>query len=69
MLDNLELPEEKGRKEEMKHGKRLTRKQKMLLASKHLNHENWLVERDTTEVTVFINKYDRNRKIEIFKGE
>ncbi len=51
----------------MKHGKSLTRKQKILLASKHLNPENWLVERDTTEVTVFINKYDKTRKFEVHK--
>ncbi len=51
----------------MKHGKSLTRKQKILLASKHLNPESWLVERDTTEVTVFINKYDKTRKFEVYK--
>ncbi len=57
---------EKGRKE-MKHGKSLTKKQKVLLASKHLKPENWLVERDTTEVTVFIHKYDKTRKFEVHK--
>lgn len=51
----------------MKHGKKLTKKQKMLLASKHLNYENWLLERDTNEVIVFINRYDKARKIEIYK--
>lgn len=51
----------------MKHGKNLTRKQKILLASKHLNPDNWLIERDTTEVTVFICKYDSNVKFEIHK--
>ncbi len=51
----------------MKHGKSLTRKQKILLASKHLNSDEWLVERDTTEVTVFINKYDKTRKFEVHK--
>ncbi len=58
---------EKGEKEEMKHGKSLTKKQKILLASKHLNPENWLVERDTTEVTVFIHKCDSDIKIEVHK--
>jgi len=53
----------------MKHGRRLTRKHKILLSSKHLNHEQWLLERDTTEKIVFIHKYDTNRKIEIYKGE
>lgn len=52
----------------MKHGKRLTKKHKILLENKHLNLENWLLERDTSAVTVFIHRYDETRKIEIQKG-
>lgn len=59
----------KGDEEEMKHGKRLTKKHKILLKEKHLNHENWLLERDTPNITVFIHRYDETRKIEIRKGE
>ena len=52
----------------MKHGRKLTKKHKILLKSKHLNPENWLLERDTPIVTVFIHRYDEDRKIEIQKG-
>lgn len=53
---------------EMKHGRSLTKKQKILLKEKRLNPEQWLLERDTPSVMVFINRYDKTRKIEIKKG-
>lgn len=52
----------------MKHGKKLTKKQKMFIASKHLNPEGWLLERATSEKMVLISKLG-DKKIEIHKGE
>lgn len=40
----------------MKHGKKLTRKQKEFLASKRLNPINWLVERNTNDKLVVVHK-------------
>ncbi|WP_195958019.1 DUF6906 family protein [Enterococcus gallinarum] len=40
----------------MKHGKRLTRKEKVLLTGKHLNPANWLVERRSVTSIVFLHK-------------
>ena len=52
----------------MKHGRKLARKHKILLKGKHLNPENWLLERDTPSIIVFIHRHDVTRKIEIQKG-
>lgn len=51
----------------MKHLRSLTKKQKMFLSAKHLNAENWLLERDTPYVMVVVHKYDNTIKIEIHK--
>lgn len=50
----------------MKHGKNLTKKQKILVSTKKINPEEWLLERDTSEKMVLISKVD-NKKIEIHK--
>lgn len=49
-----------GRTEEeasMKNGKRPTRRQLAELKQAGLNPENWLIERDTTDRLVVINRY------------
>lgn len=54
----------------MKHAKRPTRKQKMLMQAAHLNYENWLVVKDTAEEMVIQNRQtDRTRTIrkELYK--
>ena len=52
----------------MKHGRKLTKKQKIFIASKQINSEEWLLERDTPEKMVLISK-SSDKKIEIHKGE
>ncbi len=48
----------------MKHGKKPTRKQKMLIKSARLNCENWLVVKDTAEELVIQNRQtDKTRTI------
>ena len=51
----------------MKHGKNLTKKQKIFVSNKQINPEEWLLERDTSEKMVLISKVG-NKKIEIHKG-
>ncbi len=54
----------------MKHGKKPTRKQKMLMQAARLNYENWLVVKDTDkEMTVQNRQTDRTRTIrkELYK--
>ena len=54
----------------MKHAKRPTRKQKMLIQAARLNYENWLVVKDTAEEMVIRNRQtDRTRTIrkELYK--
>ncbi|GMQ63529.1 DUF6906 family protein [Vallitalea maricola] len=40
----------------MKHGKRPTRRQKQLITSKRLNHNNWLVVKDSRETFDIVHK-------------
>ncbi|GMQ58949.1 hypothetical protein AN1V17_33460 [Vallitalea sediminicola] len=40
----------------MKHGKRPTRRQKMLIGNKKLNHNNWLVVKDCADSFVIVHK-------------
>lgn len=48
----------------MKHGKKPTRKQKMLIKSVRLNCENWLVIKDTANEMVIKNRQtDKTRTI------
>lgn len=54
----------------MKHAKRPTRKQKVLIQAARLNYENWLVVKDTAEEMVIQNRQtDRTRTIrkELYK--
>jgi len=54
----------------MKHGKRPTRKQKMLMQAARYNCENWLVVKDTAEEMVIQNRQtDTTRTIrkELYK--
>ncbi|MDE7361914.1 MAG: hypothetical protein K2N38_08265, partial [Oscillospiraceae bacterium] len=60
----------KGGAEKMKHGKKPTRKQKMLMKAAHYNCENWLVIKDTAEEMVIRNRQtDKTRTIrkELYK--
>lgn len=41
----------------MKHGTKLTRRNKTLLKEWGLSPENWLVERDTPKETVVVHRY------------
>lgn len=41
----------------MKHGKRPTRRQKVLMEAKHLNVENWLVVKNTGVYLEVMHKY------------
>lgn len=52
----------------MKHGKKLTKKQKIFVSTKKINPKEWLLERDTSEKIVLVSKVG-NKKIEIHKGE
>lgn len=53
----------------MKHLKKPTRAQKILLRKKKLNPADWMVERDTPEEMVVVHRhFDRVRKT-IHKGE
>ena len=45
----------------MKHGKKPTREQKMLMKQWRLNPENWLVERDTPEKMVIVHRHFDNK--------
>ena len=48
----------------MKHGKKPTRSQKLLIKQWRLNPENWMVERDTPDQMVLVHRYsDKTRKI------
>lgn len=48
----------------MKHGKRPNRRQKELMKSKHLNVENWLVVKNTSECLEVMHKHSgKTRKI------
>ena len=48
----------------MKHGKKPTVAQIKLLKAKHLNAENWLIERDTPDVMVIVHRFsDQTRTI------
>ncbi len=48
----------------MKHAKKPTRKQKMLIKAAHYNYENWLVIKDTVEEMVIQNRQtDKTRTI------
>ncbi|SET56263.1 hypothetical protein SAMN05660297_02775 [Natronincola peptidivorans] len=40
----------------MKHGKRLTRKQKEFLTSKRLDHKNWLNVKNTSTEMIFVHR-------------
>lgn len=54
----------------MKHGKKPTRKQKMLMQAARLNYENWLVVKDTDkEMVIQSRQTDRMRTIrkELYK--
>lgn len=54
----------------MKHGKKPTRKQKMLMQAAHYNCENWLVVKDTAAEMVIQNRQtDKTRTIrkELYK--
>ena len=51
----------------MKHGKAPTVAQKKLLKAKHLDPDNWLVERDTPEQMVIIHRYGQSVRV-IRKG-
>lgn len=41
----------------MKHAKRLTRAQKILLTKYRLNPDNWLYERETPDKLVLVHRY------------
>ncbi|MBP3359924.1 MAG: hypothetical protein J6N52_03650 [Clostridia bacterium] len=51
----------------MKHGKRLTREQKIYLSGRRLNVENWLCERDTAEYIRLIHRHTGTVRT-IYKG-
>ncbi|WP_169824217.1 DUF6906 family protein [Clostridium formicaceticum] len=53
----------------MKHGKRLTKKQKLFLASKGLNPENWLSVKNTSEKMVFVHRQREKTRTFDKKGE
>jgi hypothetical protein len=42
--------------DDLKHGKKPTRKQKMRISSKRLNPKNWLVVKDSMEVFEIVHK-------------
>ncbi len=50
----------------MQHGKKPTKNQKIFLKENKLVPENWLVERDTPELMIIINKQS-NKPKEIYK--
>lgn len=50
----------------MKHGLKPNKKQKILISSRGLNADNWLVERDTPQVMVIIHR-DSHKKRNIYK--
>lgn len=52
----------------MKHGKRPTMKQKLLLKSLKLDPNNWLVSKDTSTEIVFVHRMFNNTKT-VRKGE
>ena len=41
----------------MKHGKKPTRAQKILLKEHHLNPDNWLIVKHTTEELLVVHRY------------
>ncbi len=51
----------------MKHGKKPTVKQKKLMTQWHLNHENWLVVKDTSVCMTIVHRNTGNIR-EIPKG-
>lgn len=52
----------------MKHGLKPTKKQKVLIASRKLDPDNWLVERDTVEKMIIVHRVS-GKKMPIYKGE
>lgn len=51
----------------MKQLKKPTREQRKLIQSKRLNHENWMIERDTPEKLVLVHKHFDNKTRTIYK--
>lgn len=47
----------------MKHGKKPTREQRKLMEKWRVNSQDWLVERETTNELVLINRHFDNKKI------
>lgn len=46
----------------MKHGLKPTKKQKILISSRKLDPDNWLVERDTTAYMIIIHRVSHNKR-------
>ena len=64
----IRIPRQQGRgkkgDDDVKHGKKPTVAQIKLLKAKHLNAENWLIERDTPDVMVIVHRFsDQTRTI------
>lgn len=46
----------------MKHGKNPTRAQKLLITKQRLNHENWLIVKDTSTELVLVHRETEETK-------
>lgn len=52
----------------MKHGKAPTKKQKVLISSRKLNPDNWLVERDTPKEMIIVSRSGKQKR-KLYKEE
>ena len=53
---------QEGDEKEMKHLRNPTRKQSILILSRKLNPDNWLVERDTPEKLIIVSRSGKQKR-------